>query len=84
MIRFKLDLTLEEKETRGAKSGVLVTGPMEINGTGVKPAEVMAIAHALSVAIEELMPQIEALPDNGPLKFAEALNRSLMEWAEKR
>lgn len=84
MIKFKLDLILEEKETRGGKSGVLVAGPMEVIGKNVNAAEVLAIAHALSAAIEKLMPQIEALPDDGPLKFAEALNRSLLEWAEKR
>lgn len=85
MIKFKLDLTLEEMESRGDKSGVLVTGPFEVNvnGTNVKPAEVLGIAEALNVAIEKLMPQIENLPGHGPLEFAEALNRSLMNWAEK-
>lgn len=84
MIKFKLDLTLEEMGHRGDKSGVQVTGPFEVEGTNVKPAEVLGIADALSVAIEKLMPQIEHLPGNGPLEFAEALNQSLMEWAEKR
>ena len=84
MIKFKLDLTLEAQEARGEKRAVLVTGPFEVHGTDVKAAEVLGIAEALSVAIEKIMPQIEALPDHGVLRFTEALTRSLMEWAEKR
>lgn len=83
MIKFKLDLTLEQ-EVRREKHAVLVDGPLEVIGKGVTAAEVLALAHALSIAIEKLMPQIEALPGNGPLDFAEALNHSLMEWAQKR
>jgi hypothetical protein len=63
---------------------VLVTGPFEVHGTETKASEVLAVAQALSVCIEKLMPQIEALPDHGVLRFTEALTRSLMEWAEKR
>lgn len=66
MIKFKLDLTLEEMGHRGDKSGVQVTGPFKVEGTNVKPEEVLGIADALSVAIEKLMPQIENLPGNGP------------------
>lgn len=85
MIKFKLDLTLKEMTDMAdeCEQNVLVEGPMVITGKGITPAEVLGIAEALSVAIEKLMPQIENLPGHGPLEFAEALNRSLMKWAEK-
>lgn len=87
MIKFKLDLTLKEMTDMAdecEQDCVQVTGPMVVMGKGVTPAEVLGIAEALSVAIEKLMPQIENLPGHGPLEFAEALNRSLMKWAEKK
>ena len=84
MIKFKLDLTVEEQEGHGEKGKVRASGPLEVIGTGTNDAEVLALANALGMAIEKLMPAIEALPGNGPLNFAEALNRPFMEWAQKR
>lgn len=83
MIKFKLDLTVTEQEARGEKHAVLIAGPYEVNGKGVKSAEVLGIAEALGKAIELLMPQIENLPGNGALDFAVALNRPFDEWARK-
>lgn len=83
MIKFKLDLGIMEKEI-GGKKAVVVSGPYEVTGKDVTHEEVLAIATALANAIEPLMPEIEKLPGDGPLRFVSALNRPIVEWARKQ
>lgn len=80
MIKFKLDMCLTEEEG----NGLVIKGPVNIEGENTSANELIGIGEMLSDAIEHIIPDLESMPGNGLLDFAVALNRSLMEHANKQ
>lgn len=80
MIKFKLDICLTEQEGRG----LVIKGPVHVEGQNPSANELIGIGDMLSDVIKNIIPELESLPGNGLLDFAVALNRSLMEHANKQ
>lgn len=80
MIKFKLDICLTEQEGHG----LVIKGPVNIDGKNVSENELIGIGNMLSDVIEHIIPDLEYMPGNGLLDFAVALNRSLMDHANKQ
>ena len=80
MIKFQLDICITEQEGHG----LVIKGPVNIEGKNPSANELIGIGDILSDVICHIIPELESLPGNGPLDFAVALNRSLMEHANKQ
>ena len=80
MIKFKLDICITEKEGHG----VVIKGPVHIEGHNPSANELIGIGDSLSDMIDHIIPELASMPGNGLLDFAVALNRSLMEHANKQ
>lgn len=65
MIKFKLDICMTEQEGHG----LVIKGPVNIEGKNVSPNELIGFGDMLSDVIGHIIPYLESNPGNGLLDF---------------